>query len=411
MKAVLRVLQAARQFRQTFRRAIASNLSEQSSARGCTWTKHVRHHESHRSKEDLKVMRWKTSGILFLLVAAFAAFIIGAQANKSSSLNRSSSDSAYKLEDGPYAVEVVEELVLHDQKRSKDLSLKISYPKTGASFPVIIFSHGAGGSGTNYFPLTRFWATHGYVVIQPTHDDSIKLRRERGEATYGTLREILTDSKGWAERARDITLVIDSLGEIERRAPQLKGKWDAKRIGVGGHSLGAYTSQLIAGATIYPQGQAQQFRDERPLAFLLLSPQGKDQQGLTARSWEKMTRPMMTMTGSLDRGAQGQAPEWRKDPFTYSPAGDKYFVFIEGASHLSFTGRTASDGAGGGLLLQRARRGGAQAADEKVIFDYVKMASLAFWDAYLKSDAKAKAYLKSNALESYSSQQVKLARK
>lgn len=356
-------------------------------------------------------MRWKVLAILFLLLSAAAIVSITARvrALQSSSASRSALDSAYKLDDGAYGVEV-SDLVLHDEKRNKELPVRISYPKTGASFPVIIFSHGAGGSNTNYLPLTCFWATHGYVVIQPTHDDSLQLRRERGDAIAGSLREILTDSKSWEARARDISFLMDSFTEIERRLPQLKGKMDAKRIGMGGHSLGAYTSMLIEGATLYEASSTQQFRDERPRAFLLVSPQGKDQQGLTTRSWDKMTRPFMIMTGSLDRGMQGQSPEWRKDLFNYSPAGDKYLVFIEGATHLSFTGLFVESGVRSRLLSMRARREGAP-ANQQAIFDYVKMASLAFWDAYLKDDGRAKAYLKSNAIESYSSQQVKLSRK
>jgi predicted dienelactone hydrolase len=63
-------------------------------------------------------------------------------------------------------------------------------PQAG-QFPVIVFSHGAGGSGQNYFPLTHYWATHGYVIIQPTHNDSIALRRERGDAVPGNPRELV----------------------------------------------------------------------------------------------------------------------------------------------------------------------------------------------------------------------------
>jgi hypothetical protein len=51
------------------------------------------------------------------------------------------------------------------------------------------------------------------------------------------------------------------------------------------------------------------------------------------------------------------------------------------------------------------------AADQKAIFDYVKMTSLAFWDASLRDDAKAKEYLKSDALPAYSKGAVTLSKK
>src|SRR5262249_11155536 len=153
----------------------------------------------------------------------------------------------------------------------------------------------------------------------------------------GAVDDAVSDTKAWSNRARDISLILDSLPEIERRAPALQGKMDRSRIGVGGHSFGAYTAQLIGGATIDLPGGAshQSFADPRARAILLLSPQGAGQMGLTEHSWDRWKLPMMTMTGSLDRGAQGQSPDWRMQPFQHAPSGDRYALFIEGAAHLS----------------------------------------------------------------------------
>src|SRR5713101_2146455 len=323
--------------------------------------------------------------------------------------------AAYKLADGPYAVETIDQTI-HDAKRNKDLPVRFLIPKSAGPFPVIVFSHGAGGSGQNYFPLTGFWATHGYVVIQPTHNDSIALRKEKGEQVPASPRELVDEyrfnSDDWINRVRDITLIMDSLSDLEKRLPQLKGKMDQKRIGVGGHSYGAFSTQMIGGALLdMPNGpRAQSFSDDRPRALMLLSPQGKTQNGLTESSWKNMTRPTMSMTGSNDTGVMGQLASWREDPFTYSPPGDKYLVFIDGAFHMSFTGALAQ--ADNSQLARRpmmARLVGR--TDQKAVFDYVKIASVAFWDAYLKTDARAKAYLKSNSLIDYSRNSVKLSRK
>jgi len=322
---------------------------------------------------------------------------------------------AYKLADGPFAVETIDQ-TLHDANRNKDLPIRIAVPKTGGPFPVIVFSHGAGGSGQNYFGLTGFWASHGYVVIQPTHNDSLALRRENGEPLPSGPRQLveeyLFNSEDWIERVRDITLVMDSLGDLEKRLPQLKEKLDQKRIGVGGHSYGAFTTQMIGGVTLDIPGQpkAQSFGDARPRALLLLSPQGKSANGLTENSWKLMTRPTMSMSGSNDSGVMGQLADWRRDPFTYSPAGDKYLVWIDGAFHMSFTGALAQSQTGQsprGMLFSRLSQG----TDQKAVFDYVKVASIAFWDAYLKGEPKAKTYLRSDTLVKYSNLTVKVDRK
>src|SRR5258707_2899102 len=352
-------------------------------------------------------------GFVFL-VSAVLPFGLGAIRLKTRAQTTTSTDQAYNLADGPYAVETIDHTI-HDAKRNKDLPVRFLIPKSVGPFPVIVFSHGAGGSGQNYFPLTGFWATHGYVVIQPTHNDSIALRKEKGEQVPASPRELVDEYRfntdDWINRVRDITLIMDSLNDLEKRLPQLKGKMDQKRIGVGGHSYGAFTTQMIGGALLdMPNGpRAQSFSDDRPRALMLLSPQGKTQNGLTESSWRMMTRPTMSMTGSNDTGVMGQLASWREDPFTYSPPGDKYLVFIDGAFHMSFTGALAQENPQLARRPVMARLVGR--TDQKAIFDYVKIASIAFWDAYLKNDTSAKAYLKSSSLMEFSRDSLRLDRK
>ena len=121
--------------------------------------------------------------------------------------------------------------------------------------------------------------------------------------------------------------------------------------------------------------KARSFKDARVRCILPISGQGTGQQGLSESSWSALTIPMLTMTGSQDKGAGGQGPDWKKEPFRFSPDGDKYLVFIEGANHVSFGG--ALPGA---------------------IPDVVKAATLAFWDAYLKDNPTAKTSLKSGSV-------------
>lgn len=106
-----------------------------------------------------------------------------------------SSEQKYWAQPGPFGVRTVEYLVLAETHRNKSLELRVQYPvlaktvsnmsqATGTElerFPLIIFSHGAGGSKDGALPLTRHWVTHGYITIQPTHEDSVILRRRRGE--------------------------------------------------------------------------------------------------------------------------------------------------------------------------------------------------------------------------------------
>lgn len=318
----------------------------------------------------------------------------------------------YRLEAGPFEVASVDEIVLRDATRGKDLSLTIRYPKGDGPFPVIVFSHGLGGAGKHYFPLTQHWATHGYVVLQPTHADSLSLRGEQDpddeRRPIEKMKAALEAPGAAKNRTKDVSFLIDSLGEIQKKVPQLAGKMDAEKIGVGGHSFGAHTTQLLAGAVHLHESHA----DARIKAFLLLSGQGSGRAGLSENSWDKIASPMMVMSGSLDTGAGGEGPQWRMEPYRRAPAGDKYSVFLDGATHSSFTGQYEEKPSNGSKRrIERRKRPVPEGTDQKKIFEAVKISTMAFWDAYLKAGAESKDYLRSGSFAEWGKPIVNFERK
>jgi predicted dienelactone hydrolase len=249
--------------------------------------------------------------------------------------------------------------------------------------------------------LTRHWASYGYVTIQPTHDDSAVQRRNSGEENIQFLkavRDALKKPALWESRPMDVSAVLDDLPALEGRLPALAGKMDMARIGVGGHSMGSYTAEAIGGALVdLPSYPGKSFADPRVKAVLCLSPQGPGQFGLNDHSFDGVTLPYMGMTGSLDSLGPVASPEWHKVPFERSQAGNKFHLFMEGANHMSFiTSKT--------MLRGRAENG-------EAIFDYTNSGALAFWDAYLKQDERARKYLASDSLEKTSHGAVKISRR
>ena len=104
----------------------------------------------------------------------------------------------------------------------------------------------------------------------------------------------------------------------------------------------------------------------------------------------------MAVTGSLDLVEGERSPMWHLEPFLRSPAGDKYALFLEGASHRSFTGRQ--------LELSGTR-------EEREIFRWTCAETLAFWDLSLKNAAAAMPWLEPERVSEFSWGRAKLTRR
>lgn len=365
-------------------------------------------------------------------LAALAVFACASDQPK-----KPNASPASLAEGEPSPVGVIPTTLLHDGQRNKDVDLSIEYPTRGGPFPVIIVSHGYGSSNRGYEPLVAYWTSRGYVVIRPSHadagalreavrdaiverrDDRQQARRERRRASPDAQQQQQAPFRPnpsesiwekerepqWRDRARDVTLVIDSLGELEERFPELKGKIDRTKIGVAGHSYGAFTALLLGGTRTFGNPPLQ-LADARVTAVLAMSPQGiASNRGLTAESWRDVKVPAMFMTGTRDFGAsETETPQWRRNAFEYSPTGDKYFVLIEGARHLTFAGIGSAtapesdlmipeqtiDPVTGQQVITRVPRQGGSYVSERGLYDRIRSIALTFWDANLKNEPKAK---------------------
>jgi len=325
----------------------------------------------------------------------------------------------YKLDPGPWKASS-ENLVLHDDRRKKDLEITVRFPLaeagSAATFPLVVFSHGAGGSRAAFTALTTHWASHGYVVVLPTHADSIELRRRHGEdlsRLAASLDSLLTDVKP-LDRLADITFVLDALGIIEQQVPALRteagrGRISREHIGMAGHSAGALTTQMAFGVKVRPvlagsdPAALRSLGNPRIAAAILISGQGTTNRMFTDRSWSDLEKPMLVITGSRDVAAIGkETPASRREPFDKAKPGGKYLLFIEGATHSSYQGR------GPALALDPSIP---TAGELEMITGVTSSATLAFLDAYLKDDSAARAYLGSDALAAFSQKKATLERK
>lgn len=316
---------------------------------------------------------------------------------------------------GTFEPLTIDDYVLKDDARDKKLHIRITYPEGKGNFPVIVFSHGAGGSKDAYTQLIEYWVSHGYVCIQPTHADSLKLRKNAGEKIESLLRPSDWDT-GWIERIKDLKLIADSFDKIEADNPEVKGKMARTKLGVGGHSFGALTSEIVVGARVTePNLDQNSIHDNRFKAVLLLSASGVlTHPKLTPESWEPIHMPMMVMTGTYDKGVRGEDPSWRTEPYLYSAAGNKYLVFIKDANHMIFNGdpessRKLKNFLGSDPVVSTIMSHEPSFKDYQRMFNEVKVASVIFWDASLKGDKSAKALLDGDGLRDFSGDTAKVS--
>src|SRR5439155_6559666 len=101
-----------------------------------------------------------------------------------------------------------------DAKRDRDVPVLIYAPRSGAGpFPVIVFSHGLGGSRDGYAYLGRHWASHGYVSVHLQHlgSDNAVWEGAQPSEIMQRLRDSAMNLENAANRPKDVSFAIDEL--------------------------------------------------------------------------------------------------------------------------------------------------------------------------------------------------------
>ena len=199
-------------------------------------------------------------------------------------------------------------------------------------YPIILFSHGFTGCGTQSVFLTDALAQAGYLVLAPDHRDAAC-----GPGHEGKLFEKLSTMRSeqpfhrpeaWSEatyrsRGDDLEAILDAI---------LKNKTfqgiplDAQRIGVAGHSLGGYTVLALAGA--WPS-----WKDRRIKAVLALSPYCSP--FIIKGNLGHLDVPVMYQGGTLDIGI---TPYVRRAGGAYDlTSSPKFYLELAGAGHFAWT--------------------------------------------------------------------------
>ena len=208
------------------------------------------------------------------------------------------------------------------------------------SYPVVMFSHGNGGTRFQSYFLAEALAAHGYIVVAPDH-------------VGNTFDNNTADRVDIAvRRPKDIAAAFDWLIDASNdSASPLFGRIDADAgYAMVGHSFGGFTTLAVAGASVDVDGLAAvcaaggdflcgledvwagSEADSRAWAAVPMAPVGRYTFGANLADIEV---PITVLGGRIDEltTLTGEVtPIW--DALTAEP---RHFGIIDQAGHYSFT--------------------------------------------------------------------------
>lgn len=266
-----------------------------------------------------------------------------------------------------------------DPNRQRTVAVKIYMPKSGnAPFPVVIFSHGLGGSREAAAYLGQYLSEHGYVCVHIQHEGSdigvINEGVSKGaDAVFPTLKAA-ANGQNLILRAKDVSFIIDELQRRNAGDIILKGKLDLSKLAVAGHSFGAGTALAVSGQSyaFAPRPLA----DDRVKAAIYLSAPANMRGRNPSSVYGGIKIPGLLMTGTEDNSPIGDTKaEERRIPFDGIAAPHQYLINFTGGDHMIF----------GGTRFLRP--------NDEMFHSVISKTCLEFLDAYLKGDKPSQQWL------------------
>jgi predicted dienelactone hydrolase len=184
-------------------------------------------------------------------------------------------------------------------------------------FPLVVISHGNGGSHLLYRSISMHLARNGYIVALPEHYGN----NRNNNALENTDENLII-------RPKHISLTIDELLSENCLGKSI----DAHKIAVIGHSMGGYTALALAGGI--PRTRTGQViavtADARVRAIVLLAPGT----GWFMHSLGQVYIPILMLTAEHD----GITPDWNAEIVLNGvPDPSKvHFRKVTNAGHFSF---------------------------------------------------------------------------
>lgn len=263
-----------------------------------------------------------------------------------------------------------------DETRGRKLPIRVYLPRAADPAPVVMFSHGLGGSRDNNAFLGKHWAQRGYIAVFLQHHGSDESVWKNAPPLQAMSRlKQAASAENHSARLRDVPVVINALAAWhETEGHPLAGRLDLERLGMCGYSFGAVTTQALAGQAALGRIS---FAEPRIRAAVMISP-SPPSLGDPAAAFAPIKIPCLLLTGTRDDSPVGRTtPADRLNVFPHLKQAAAWQVVFDEATHMDFGDR----------------EGVARAPRDRRYHRAIIALTTAFWDAHLKGDPAATAWL------------------
>jgi pimeloyl-ACP methyl ester carboxylesterase len=232
-----------------------------------------------------------------------------------------------------------------DSERGRAVPARLYLPHRASAddrLPLVVFSHGIGGSRRGYSYLGQHFAANGVASLHVQHVGSDRALWSGNPFTLIGRLQSAAQAREAIDRVLDLRFALDQL-----LVSDYGSAIDRQRVVVAGHSYGANTALLAAGARVERNGTTVDLHDPRFTAAILISAPPFYGESDPARILRHVTVPTLHVTAT---GDTIQIPGY------YSPPADRLAVFeavgsahktlamFEGGTHSIFTDRTGTGG-------------------------------------------------------------------
>jgi len=233
-----------------------------------------------------------------------------------------------------------------DDARERPVPARLYQPIASSSAtpaPLIIFSHGIGGSRLGYSYLGSYWASHGLASLHVQHVGSDR------SIWFGNPFNLVSRLQEAAQEKEALARVFDLRYALTKIFSDPLGQAiNPNQIIAAGHSYGANTTLLASGARVNRDDIPVELSDSRITAAIVISAPRFYGQKSVDSILQPVRLPTLHITATEDNiqipGYFSGYPD-RLAIFEAIGSERKALAVFEGGSHSMFTDRTRSGGA------------------------------------------------------------------